>query len=363
MTMKTVDVKLGDRYQIAIGHSTLAKLGAAVKALNIGQDAVVITNPGIRRLHGQVLSAGLKKAGMSVKFLEVPDGEQSKSAGVALDLIDAIAPYAVNRKVFIIAFGGGVIGDLAGFVAAIYKRGVPLVQVPTTLLAQIDSAIGGKVGVDLPVGKNLIGAFYQPRLVWSDVNLLSTLDERQIRNGLAEAVKYGVICDKRLFDFIGAHVEDLLVRKPQILTEVVWNCSQIKAKVVMSDEKETRGLRTVLNFGHTVGHAVEAAASYNRYHHGEAVALGMRVAADISCQMSLMPKKAAQEIGVVLSRIGLPEKIEGVTLTQILKTMRHDKKFVGNKNRFVLAARVGSVKVVDHVPLDTIKAAIKRFLV
>lgn len=362
MIMKTVDVKLNDRYQIAIGHNTLGKLGAAIKTLDIGQDAVVITNPGIRRRHGQALSSGLKKAGMSVKFLDVPDGEQSKSAGMALGLIDMIAPYAINRKVFIIAFGGGVIGDLAGFVAAIYKRGVPLVQVPTTLLAQIDSAIGGKVGVDLPVGKNLIGAFYQPRLVWSDVSVLSTLDERQIRNGLSEAVKYGVICDKRLFDFIGAHVEDLLDHKSQTLTEVVWNCSQIKAKVVMSDEKETKGLRTVLNFGHTVGHAIEAAAAYNRYHHGEAVALGMRVAAEISCQMSLLPRKSAQDIGAVLSRIGLPERIEGVNLTQILKTMRHDKKFVGGKNRFVLAARVGSVKVVDNVPLDVIKSAIKRFL-
>src|SRR3989338_5165671 len=206
ISMKTINVSLKQNaYKIVIGRGILSGLGARLKSLKIGMDAVVITSPVIRRHHGHALAAGLKKEGFSVRFFEVPEGEQSKSAKVAFPLMERIARHDSMKGLFIIAFGGGVIGDLAGYVAASYKRGVPYVQVPTTFLAQIDSAIGGKEAIDLPVGKNLIGAFYQPKLVYSDTDVLSTLSPRQIRNGLAEAVKYGIISDPSLFNYLEAN--------------------------------------------------------------------------------------------------------------------------------------------------------------
>ena len=361
--MTTVNVSLKENsYKIVIGRGILPRLGAALKTMKIGTDVVVITSPVIRRHHGNALIAGLKRHGFSVTFFEVPEGEQSKSAKVAFPLMERIARHDAMKGLFIIAFGGGVVGDLAGYVAASYKRGVPYVQVPTTFLAQIDSAIGGKVAIDLPIGKNLIGAFHQPKIVWSDVSVLATLDKRQIRNGLAEAVKYGVIADKKLFVYIAGHYRQLLNLQPATLEEVVVRCSRIKARVVVADEKETKGIRTILNFGHTVGHAVEAAGGYDRYHHGEAVALGMRVAAEISRQSRMLSAKESKKLNGLLSDIGLPEKIKGVPLGNILRVMQHDKKFVRGKNRFVLAQRIGKVKVVEGVASSVIQKADQAYM-
>ncbi len=361
--MSTVKVNLKENaYDIVIGQKCLEGLGAQLKSLAPGADAVVITNPVVKGLHGRALAAGIKKGGFSCKILEVPDGERSKSFRQAFRLIETIATYDVGRKVFVVAFGGGVIGDLAGFVAATYKRGVPFVQVPTTFLAQVDSSIGGKVAVDLPAGKNLAGAFYQPRLVYSDVAVLSTLSARQMRNGLAEAVKYGIICDRPLFHFIEQNADRLLAKDVKALQEVVHACSAIKAHIVASDEKETKGLRTILNFGHTLGHAIEAASSYRGYCHGEAVAIGMRMAAHISCQMKLVDKDKVQRINEVISALGLPEKAAKVKLSEILKYMKHDKKFKGKTNRFVLMTGIGSVKVVEGVSTQAIKKAAQAYL-
>ena len=361
--MINIKVDLGENsYTIAIGHQTLPELGARLKALDLGDDAVVITNPVVRQLHGKALNASLKKAGLTAKFLEVPDGEESKSAAQAFDLIERIAGYNVKRKIFIVAFGGGVIGDLAGYVAAAYRRGVPYVQIPTTLLAQIDSAIGGKVAIDLPAGKNLVGAFYQPKLVFSDVSLLSTLDQRQIRNGLAEVIKYGAICDRNFFDFVFHNIEKLLALDAKVLQEVVASCSRIKAKVVMNDEREVKGMRTILNFGHTVGHAVETANHYKDYQHGEAVALGMRVAAGLSVRLGLISPNSVEKLNDLISAAGLPERIKYVSLSDILKYMQHDKKFSGKKNRFVLLTGIGSVKVMEGVDPKEIEAAIKAVM-
>lgn len=357
--MKTIHVSLKQNaYTIVVGQHILPRLGAKLKSMEIGADAVVITNPVIRRHHGGVLAAGLKRSGFSVKFFEVPEGEQSKSAKAALALMEEIARYDSMKRVFIVAFGGGVVGDLAGYVAAAYKRGIPYVQVPTTFLAQIDSAIGGKTAIDLPAGKNLIGAFHQPRIVWSDLAVLSTLDQRQMRNGLAEAVKYGVITDKKLFSYIARHYRRILDLQPSALGHVVVECSRIKAGVVAVDEKETKGVRTILNFGHTVGHAIEAAGGYNRYHHGEAVALGMRVAADISRRLGMLSLENHRKINQLLSDIGLPAKVKGVSLRDVLSIMRHDKKFKEGKNRFVLARAIGKVKVVEGVASSVIQNAL-----
>lgn len=358
--MKTIRVKLnGAPYSIVVGYRILGALPAAVRKLGLGTDALIITNPLVGKLYGRPLAAALVKAGFSVKVFEVEDSERSKSMAVAVRLIGAITRYAAGRKPFIVALGGGVVGDLAGFVAAVYKRGIPFVQVPTTLLAQIDSAIGGKVAVDLPEGKNLVGAFYQPRLVWSDVALLASLSDRQVRNGLAEAVKYGVISDPELFAFLEKNSERLLERDAKAMTRVVLDSSAIKAAVVEEDEKETRGIRTVLNFGHTVGHAIETACGYNRYHHGEAVALGMRAACRISVATKLLSARDAVRIEMLISQMGLPQQFEGARTAKVLKTMRFDKKFAGMKNRFVLARGIGHAVVVECVPVEFIAAIVK----
>ena len=360
---KTIPVALRQNpYAIVVDTGHLSALGGYLSKLAMGNDAVVITNPVVRRLHGRGLFDGLKKAGFSVKILTVPDGEASKSAGVAFDLMERIARYDCLKRVFVVAFGGGVIGDLAGYVAAAYKRGIPYVQVPTTFLAQIDSAIGGKVAVDLPVGKNLVGAFHQPKVVWSDVSVLGTLSVRQIRNGLAEALKYGVIADRSFFDYLGRHIDNIFAADPKVLKRVVCRCSEIKAGVVVADEKETRGLRTILNFGHTIGHAIEAAGQFERYQHGEAIALGMRAAVDISRELGLLREAEADRIKQALVEVGLPFKMEGIAPAMVMRLMRHDKKFISGKNRFVLARAIGKVVVREGVPDAVIRKAVKALM-
>ncbi len=361
--MFSVKVELKENsYEIMIGQDCLAGLGEHLLPLKVGRDAIVITNPVIRKHHGRALQTGLKRCGFSVKFLEVPAGEKSKSAQRAFTVIRQIAAYSIGRSPFIVAFGGGVIGDLAGFVAAVYKRGIPFIQVPTTLLAQVDSAIGGKVAVDLPAGKNLVGAFYQPRLVFSDISVLRTLNKRQIRNGLAETVKYGIIADSYLFHYLEGHVSRLLALHPPVMNEAVLACSRIKARVVAGDEKETKGVRTILNFGHTIGHAIEAANHYKNYHHGEAVALGMRVAAQLSRRRGMLAVEDVGRINRLLSDLGLPDKIRHVSLRDILDAMVYDKKFKAKRNRFVLARSIGSVKVVENIPPSVIRASIRTCL-
>lgn len=357
-----MDIPQGS-YDILIGHKILPELGAVAKRLNLGHDALIITNPVVRGHHGRDVAAGLKQGGFSTKFFDVPDGEESKSFQSAISLIEQIVPYAVDKSPFIVALGGGVIGDLAGFVAAIYKRGIPYIQVPTTLLAQVDSSMGGKVAIDLPVGKNLVGAFYQPRLVMSDLGVLSTLPRRQIINGLAEVVKYAVICDRKFFDLLDENVPALLGLEPKVFTKVIVTCSRIKTKIVMRDERETQGVRTTLNFGHTVGHAIEAANHFQDYQHGEAVALGMRVALAISERLGLMNPEEGCRVNQLLTKLGLPEKIGHVTTPQIMEHMAHDKKFSGKKNKFVLTTGIGGVKVVEGLDSHVIEEAVASCLV
>ncbi len=360
--MSTVKVSLKNNpYNIVIGTGNLSEIGPACKSLKLGADAIIITSSVINKLHGKRVIDSLKRNGFAVKVLEVPDGEQSKSVKTAFTLLEKLAHYDVMKKVFIVALGGGVIGDLSGFVAAIYKRGIPYIQIPTTFLAQIDSAIGGKTAVDLPVGKNLVGAFYQPKLVFTDVTVLKTLSVRQIRNGLAEAVKYGVIYDQKLFNYIEKNVKTLVAGDISVLAHVVLSSSQIKTAVVLADEKETKGIRTILNFGHTIGHAIEAAGKYHLYHHGEAIALGMRVAAHISCQLKMFKVNDSLRLNNLLSKIGLPQKIREIKVADILRIMRHDKKFIAGKNRFVLATQIGKVKVVEGISLPVIEKAINAY--
>jgi 3-dehydroquinate synthase len=314
--MKKVKVSLGDRsYQIFVGDKILDKTGDFISKLKIGKDAFIITNRIIKKIYGKRLKRSLNNCGIEAKFRTVADSEKSKSLPVAISLIKEITAYDKKKNIFIIALGGGVIGDLAGFVASIYKRGIAYIQIPTTLLSQIDSSIGGKTAVDLKQAKNLVGAFYQPRLIISDVSCLRTLNFRQVRSGLAEAIKYGIIKDKR-------------------------------------------GIRTILNFGHTMGHAIEAAGDYHRYNHGEAISIGMICATDISRQLSLITGLTFKKIEKIIHQLGLPTKIKGVSYEKILKAHYRDKKFLGKLNRFVLIKDIGKTVIRLDVPLKIIKAAL-----
>jgi 3-dehydroquinate synthase len=293
----------------------------------------------------------------------VPDSERAKSLALLTRLICRISEDDRNKGVFIVAFGGGVIGDLAGFVASVYRRGVPYVQMPTTLLAQVDSAIGGKVAVDLPTAKNLAGAFYQPRAVLADTGLISSLDPRQIRSGLAEIIKYGVIKDPSLFAYLERNHKKILRREPDALEHIIATSASIKASVVEKDELDNRGLRIILNYGHTIGHAIEAASDFSkRYSHGEAVAIGMAAAADIATGLKILKARDRDRIKSLIRRCGLPTAAKGVEARRIYGAYLHDKKFIRGRNRFLLPERIGRVRVVERVPEGLVKETIKRCL-
>ena len=283
-------------------------------------------------------------AGFDPVLLTVPPGETAKSLKTVQACYDQLAAHRLERRSFIVALGGGVVGDLAGFVAATYLRGVPFVQVPTTLLAQVDSSVGGKVGVNLKAGKNLVGAFYQPRLVLCDLDTLRTLPERELRAGLAEVIKYGIIYDAKLFTRLERDLPKLLKRDPKTLAEVIARCCEIKAEVVGQDETES-GLRAILNFGHTIGHAIENISGYGKYLHGEAIAIGQTLAARISVRLSGLPSKDSARIGNLFAAAGLPTQIK-LTAPQrrrMLNAMLLDKKVSGGEVKFVLAENIGKV--------------------
>lgn len=362
--MKKVKVNLGNRsYDIVVGYRCLSQLGKMIKRLDIGRDAVVITNSTIFSLYGKNLKKSLEKAGLSVRFEKVPDSEKAKSQQEFIKLTDRIVSFDKKKQLFIVAFGGGVIGDLAGFVAAVYKRGIPYVQVPTTLLAQVDSAIGGKVAIDLKLGKNLLGAFYQPRLVFSDLALLESLSLRQIRCGLAEVIKYGVIKDAELFRYLEKNYSRLLKQEKSSLSEVVIRSTRIKARIIEKDERDTKNLRIILNFGHTIGHAIEAEREYSKIRggiHGESVAVGMVIAANIARQLEMLTGRSLERIETLIKNIGLPTAISRITLKDIVPYFYRDKKIFRGKNRFVLPVRIGQVKIEEDVSYDLIEKAFIR---
>ncbi|MDP3042194.1 MAG: 3-dehydroquinate synthase [Candidatus Omnitrophota bacterium] len=358
--MHKVSVNLGKRaYNIIIGGGILDQLGAYLKKMDIGTDAFIISNAFLKNKYGARLSQVLSGNGFNCYFKLVADSEKSKSIETASAVIKELAKFDQKRKVFIIAFGGGVVGDLAGFVASVYKRGIHYIQIPTTLLAQVDSAIGGKTAVDLDLGKNLVGTFYQPRLVFSEVNFLKSLDIMQVRCGMAEVIKYAVINDPKLFNFLENKYQEVIQRNPAALEIIINACSRIKAGIVAQDEKETSGLRSILNFGHTIGHAIEAAGGYKGYNHGQAVSLGMIVAVDLSKRLGLIAVKSAVRIKNLIELYGLPIKIKGVAVAKIIRAHYHDKKFSGKENKFVLIRGIGKPRIVRNIKLDLIKEAVR----
>lgn len=360
--MKTIPVNLKDRsYNIIIGNNSIKFLGQAIRKLNIGNDAYIISNSAVKKLHGKALIKTLSDSGFNLKFKLIADTEKSKSFNTVAGLIQDLAEYGLQKRLFIIAFGGGVVGDLSGFIAAIYKRGIPYVQIGTTLLAQVDSSIGGKTGIDLRQGKNLAGAFYQPALVYSDVAMLKTLNLRQIKAGMAEVIKYGIIKDPVLFDYIETKSAAAVPCDKFDFKFIVARCSQIKAEITEFDEKETRNIRTILNFGHTIGHAIEAAGSYTAYNHGEAIALGMLIESDISVSMGLLKHQDMDRIARLIKNIGLPTAIRKVSVKDILAAHYSDKKFSGKKNKFVLIKSLNRTEIVESIPIEKIEASLNKW--
>ncbi len=342
-----VDVALGERsYPVLVGPGLLDRLGHELRArLPKARRAAVVTNPTVAAFYGGRAAASLAAAGVEPLRFEVPDGERYKTLAVAGRLFDRLAAAHLDRASPVVALGGGVVGDLAGFVAATWLRGVPLVQVPTTLLAQVDSAIGGKTGVNHRRGKNLIGAFHQPVLVLSDVETLASLPEREYRAGLAEVVKYGLIRDAALFAFLEREAERVLAREPAAVTYLVRRGSEIKAEVVAADEREG-GLRAVLNFGHTLGHAVEALTGYAQYLHGEAVAIGMTAAVRMSEGLLRTDPDARERVARVLARYGLPTEAPRLPRARLAAALAGDKKARSGGGEptitVVLLERIGS---------------------
>jgi len=344
-------------YEILIGRGTMHGLGARIQALRPTQVAVV-SNPTVFALYGEQVENSLRACGIKPRRIVIPDGEEYKHFLWLYKILGELLSARFDRKSLIMALGGGVIGDITGFAAAIYMRGIRCVQVPTTLLAQVDSSVGGKTGINHQLGKNMIGAFFQPSLVVMDQNVLNTLPKRQLRAGLAEIIKYGVIRDRELFETMEKEQEDIFARGPSLDKLIVRSC-QIKAEVVAEDERES-GLRAILNYGHTVGHAIETLTDYKRYLHGEAVAIGMRVAADLAVGLKLLDKSEAASIRRLISSYGLPVAIpEDLTLEMLMEAMALDKKAVGNILRFVLPTAIGSVRIIEGVSESAVKKTLE----
>ena len=358
--MKAIRVKLGNRsYHIYVGTNVIRKLRSVLNIKDKNTPVFVISNKKILKYQGKPLKKALKNLSSNITFHTVPDSETAKSFGIYRKAAARLSKKAKKTTPLVIAFGGGVVGDLTGFVASTYRRGVPYVQIPTTLLAQVDSAIGGKVALDIKEAKNIIGSFYQPRAVFCDLALLDSLPEKEIKNGLVEVIKYGVIKDPALFTIVEKNLGKILKRDRALLEFIVRRACAIKARVVEADEFDTRGVRAILNFGHTFGHAIEASASYRKsVSHGEAVARGMVMASGMAMELGLLSKKDYNRIKLLVHRIK-GKKGRALNVKKLLASMAFDKKFTKGTNKFILPKKIGSVTVLEKVPENFIKKAVE----
>jgi 3-dehydroquinate synthase len=344
-----VPVSLGDRsYDILIQSGILRQIGQVLQDMGCSGRVAIITNPIVEKLYGRVVRRALSQAGFSPFIIIVPDGERAKTLPWLAKILDALVAQRVERQDMVLALGGGVTGDVAGFAASVYLRGIPFVQVPTTLVAQVDSSVGGKTGVNHPDGKNLIGAFYQPRIVIIDPQVLHTLANRQWIAGLAEVIKYGMIADGRFFQYLEQHVEGLRTRAEDVISYVIQRCCEIKAEVVAGDERES-GRRRILNYGHTVGHALESWGHYKKWIHGEAVGLGMIQEASMAQYLGLCSKQVVESQDDLIKRVGLPSTMPQLKFTDLWQAMQHDKKVVKGHIHCVMPQQIGDVRVVPLV--------------
>ncbi|HEY1313905.1 MAG TPA: 3-dehydroquinate synthase [Steroidobacteraceae bacterium] len=356
--MHTLQVDVGhSRYPIAIGAGLLGDRELLAGSIR-GHDLLIVTNTTIGGLYLAKLAAGLDSRRIAECIL--PEGEQHKTLHTAGLVFDALVAKKMNRDATVLALGGGVIGDIAGFAAACYQRGVGYVQIPTTLLAQVDSSVGGKTGVNHPGGKNLIGAFYQPESVIADIDTLATLPDRELSAGLAEVIKYGCVWDPLLFDWLDNNMAALLARDVEALAYAIRRSCEIKATVVAKDERE-QNLRAILNFGHTFGHAIEAATGYETYLHGEAVGLGMLIASNLSHRLGLIDAATEARIGAILVRAGLPTQAPRVGAAKALELMQMDKKVLAGALRLVLIEKLGRAIVTGDYPQTALNATLAEY--
>lgn len=346
--MRTIRVNLSSNsYTISIDKGLLKKVGDILVNEKKPCKTLLITDKNIEQIYGNIVSEGLKRNMFDVRLISLKPGEEQKTFETAMSLYDACFDHKLDRNSLIVALGGGVVGDISGFVAATFMRGIPFIQIPTSLLAQVDSSIGGKVAVNHPKGKNMIGSFYQPMSVFIDTDTLSTLPDAELVAGLMEVIKYGVIRDAELFEFIEKSLYDILHLSHDALLKIITASCRIKAHVVEEDEKE-KHLRAILNYGHTIGHAIETVTNYQKYRHGEAVAIGMLYAARIAVDMGLTDTTVFERQHALIKKLGLPVQT-GLRPEDIIKTLYADKKVIAGRLRFILPTKIGEVIISDQV--------------
>lgn len=346
-------------YPVFVGYGLLDRIGQKIREAGLSGKTIVISDESVFSIYGEKMERSLRDAGFIVKSFVVPQGEATKSMAAAVKVYDFLVEHRAERDDVIVAFGGGMIGDLAGFVAATFLRGMPWIQVPTSLVAMVDASIGGKVGVNLPQGKNLVGSFYQPSLVLADVQALASLPQRELTSGWSEVIKYGLILDKDFFRFLEADAGKLQELEPNAVTQAIVRSAAIKAQVVSEDERE-RSKRTILNYGHTIAHGLEAATRYRSFLHGEAVAIGMMGAAKLSQRLGLLTLDVVQQQQFLLQRFGLPITFSQVDLAQVLRAMELDKKTRGKEIRWVLLEDIGRVTIRSDVPQEAVIAVLQE---
>ncbi len=361
--MDKIRVELGERsYTIAAGSGILKDIGKSLERFDFSKKAAIVSNPTVYDLYGKTLAASLSGSGFEITEIILPDGEEYKNLASAERIYEQLLRIRFDRKSVLIALGGGVIGDITGYAASTYMRGIDFIQVPTTLLAQVDSSVGGKTGVNHMLGKNMIGTFWQPRLVWVDISTLHTLSRRNFLAGMAEIIKYGIIWDSSLFDFLEKKRESILSLNPHDILHIIRRSCEIKADVVSRDERES-GIRAILNFGHTIGHAIETATGYTKFLHGEAIAIGMHVEAILAHEAGLIGSDEVSRIQHLLRTFGLPAEIPAaIDLTVFFEAMKLDKKTVSGDVKFILPEQIGKVRLQGNMSEKIVRQAVNKAL-
>ncbi len=360
--MQTLSVNLGaNSYKILIGSNLLGESGYYIKQVLKTSKVMVISNSTIFPLYGDKLVGSLENAGLQVFTHIIPDGEEYKNISQTMHIIDKCIEYRLERSSAIIAIGGGVIGDIAGFAAAIYQRGIPFIQIPTSLLAQVDSSVGGKVAINHPLSKNMIGAFHQPKLVIADTDTLHTLDERDYVSGLGEVCKYGIIYDLEFFNLLEENTDLIKEKSDSILATIINKSCQIKSDIVTQDEKEI-GLRAILNLGHTFGHAIESISGYGRYRHGEAVIMGIIAACNLAVELNYLTKMDFNQIINLFKKLKIYQNFPNWPAPEIYRAMLTDKKVSGEKLTFILPQGIGNYAIEHDIPQEKVIKAINTSL-
>lgn len=360
--MQHIYVNLGkDNYSIHIEQGSLSKIGNIIKSLlPLSANADIVTNSVVGKLYGNIVKDSLSASGIKANIIEIPDGEEYKSLEWAGKIFSAFVEHQMTRNSAVIALGGGVVGDLAGFVSATYMRGIPLIQVPTTLVAQVDSSFGGKTAVNHPRAKNLIGVFYQPKYVLIDIDVLKSLPEREFRSGLAEVIKHGVIMDKELFEYMETNISKILALDPLCIEQIIARSCKDKVTIIEQDEKE-QNIRAILNYGHTVGHAIEAVTDYKMFRHGEAISIGMIVASKIAVNKGILKGENLIRQSNLLKAYGLPIAFPNLDIDSIINTIYLDKKIKeARRLRFVLPKDIGEAIVMENIEENEVRRAVEE---